>query len=685
MEKLFAVIPFFCFLCLTRPSFSATCSGLVDGLGYKNGSASCIYQMHVTYYDCQSLASDACNAAGGGCSTFSGAWFFSATGAGLPFGTLGYWRRGSGVGCDGTSDDIYLYVACAAGTCESIDLCADERAALEQQCGGTDKYFIDEETCNGRCNACIDEASQQCGGADKVEWNNDGDCSYECIGTCHEEREALEIQCGGPDRYAINEDTCVGYCKPLDCSGAKWALYQMCGGDNYFIDEKTCNGYCTGEGCQYQAENECGDLSQLEWIDIDKCDYHCIEPSDNCMSDAIKQCGEEDNIAWEDKSKCLYECIDKCTDKDKDGTMDACDYCPENPDIQNQVEITYRLNGNADICDKGYLTCDGRLVRISKPDVIYRDVDTICTPAESRVIPCSMNEDCEKDSDGDGTPDGADEDDDGDGIPDSEDSDRDGDGLPDSREDQDGDRIPDSIDPDDDNDDVPDRRDPDHDTDGDGKDNKNDPDDDGDGIPDEKDPDNTDCDKDGTVDSEDTDDDGDGTPDEYDLQKDCEEKDTDGDGVPDGNDSDTDGDGTPDVDDPDDDGDGIPDTEDPDDGDTDPSDDGGGDNGENIDIAGCEIDIKTLRSIISADNGKFPFNWLWAFANAFQPFVDIGGSEAPHIVYTFTFFGQQKTVDLHLERFQGVVGPVRFFFALFVTFYFMQFVVRLYNKIITGG
>jgi hypothetical protein len=128
-----------------------------------------------------------------------------------------------------------------------------------------------------------------------------------------------------------------------------------------------------------------------------------------------------------------------------------------------------------------------------KPDTAAGGGD----PAPAAVDP-------NKDTDGDGVPDGK-EDSDGDGIPDvAEDSD--GDGVPDSKEDSDGDGVPDSA----------------EDADGDGI-NDNMEDSDGDGIPDIKE----DSDGDGIPDIKE-DRDGDGTPDILD--------DSDGDGVPDSED-----------------------------------------------------------------------------------------------------------------------------------------------------
>jgi len=151
------------------------------------------------------------------------------------------------------------------------------------------------------------------------------------------------------------------------------------------------------------------------------------------------------------------------------------------------------------------------------------------------------------DTDGGGTPDGAEvfwgtdpldpDDDDEIGV------DTDGDGIPDGREepgDSDGDGTPDVADPDDDDDGVPTADEVDGDTDGDGLPDHIDDDDDGDGVPTAEEG-TGDTDGDGLPDYRDDDDDGDGVP-----TADEGTGDTDGDGVPDYLDTDSDGDGVPD-------------------------------------------------------------------------------------------------------------------------------------------
>ncbi|MGX9727836.1 MAG: hypothetical protein ACTFAK_11105 [Candidatus Electronema sp. VV] len=349
MSARICFLPFICIMScfmllgLTRLSFSATCSGLVDGLGYKNGSASCVYQMHVTYYDCQSLASDACNAAGGGCSTFSNAWFFSATGAGLPFGTLGYWRRGSVIGCDGTSDDIYIYVACAAGTCEPSSPCADERAEAEQLCGiSPDAYDIDE-FCNWRCrNLCREEARETChdkpfssstlGGiydpAANTKWWDDslGLCRYECncpsydgsipyieydfqtcqripsSTQCQDEIESKRQLCKLGLSYA-NYETCVANCNTCDMREKECSEKCEYGGKVYDCNESQGKaGFCI---C---TENDCTELAKIcdSTICADRggsLSFDCASGSCICKYDA-KSCSEMKE-----------ECVSKCSSK----------------------------------------------------------------------------------------------------------------------------------------------------------------------------------------------------------------------------------------------------------------------------------------------------------------------------------------------------------------------------------
>lgn len=67
-------------------------------------------------------------------------------------------------------------------------VCSDEKAVLEVECGGSDKYFIDEETCEGHClpdDDCSDEYAgkiEECGSVqDIIKWSNEtceGLCSY---------------------------------------------------------------------------------------------------------------------------------------------------------------------------------------------------------------------------------------------------------------------------------------------------------------------------------------------------------------------------------------------------------------------------------------------------------------------------------------------------------------------------
>jgi hypothetical protein len=274
-----------------------------------------------------------------------------------------------------------------------------------------------------------------------------------------------------------------------------------------------------------------------------------------------------------------------CEDADDDGTPDACDFCPENPEISEKQIGIYRWNGDPeeDQCGASLFKCDGSVS-------YYGVVSENCKYSELKVESCEVNEDCEavRDSDGDGIPDSEDDDDDNDGIPDADDPDSNGNGIPDDEEEPDG---------------------------GDGKD--------------------------------------------------------------------SDGDGIPDVDDPDDDNDGIPDEDDPypTGNPPDPTEE----LPDVLEIAGCKIDITAIKAIVSADNGKFPFNFMWAFSQALNPFFYLRGSEAPVIDYTINMGGYSKRLDINLERFNGIATVCRFFGFMLMAFYSIQFFNKLYAKIVSGA
>ena len=210
-------------------------------------------------------------------------------------------------------------------------------------------------------------------------------------------------------------------------------------------------------------------------------------------------------------------------------------------------------------------------------DVCDTDIDGDGTDNEEDAFPRDPEEDTDTDNDG---------------IGNNEDTDDDGDGQSDEEEEAAG------SDPNDPNDKAPD-------TDGDGTPDFADNDDDNDGVPDDEDncptvknPSQADFDGDGIGDVCDPDDDNDGQSDEDEIEAgsdpknpDSTSEDTDGDGVPDSEDAfpndpeedtDTDGDGVGDNEDTDDDGDGTLDTEDAfpldEDEDTDTDGDGIGDN-----------------------------------------------------------------------------------------------------------
>ena len=190
-------------------------------------------------------------------------------------------------------------------------------------------------------------------------------------------------------------------------------------------------------------------------------------------------------------------------------------------------------------------------------DVCDSDIDGDGTDNEDDAFPRDPEEDTDTDNDG---------------IGNNEDTDDDGDGQSDEEEEAAG------SDPNDPNDKAPD-------TDGDGTPDFADNDDDNDGVPDDEDncptvknPSQADFDGDGIGDVCDPDDDNDGQSDEDEIEAgsdpkdpDSTSEDTDGDGVPDSEDAfpndpdedtDTDGDGVGDNEDTDDDGDGTLDTED---------------------------------------------------------------------------------------------------------------------------
>ena len=215
-------------------------------------------------------------------------------------------------------------------------------------------------------------------------------------------------------------------------------------------------------------------------------------------------------------------------DSDGDGTLDDDDPSPNDPCVPN--DRTAACDTDSDGVPDGEENDNG-----TDPNNPDTDGDGIPDGTENR------------DSDGDGTNDGADSDSDNDGIPDGTEAGP----NPNVPIDSDGDGRPDVIDPDSDNDGIPDSIERDDDADGDGTPNYLDPDSDDDGIPD-------------TVEDDralGVDGDGDGIDDGYDVDSSLMGTDANGDGVDDAlMPLDSDGDGRDNYLDIDSDNDGIPDT-----------------------------------------------------------------------------------------------------------------------------
>lgn len=326
----------------------------------------------------------------------------------------------------------------------------------------------------------------------------------------------------------------------------------------YYYIPGTLNGVYHETGSAFIVLSTCDDGPDADG----HCECHQEE------QDLAAQCGGPDKYTI-DEATCQGQCNGAdCQDADDDGTPDACDFCPDNPNVSEKQIGIYRWNGdpNEDQCGASLYQCDGSVS-------YYGVIADNCNYVDLQVEECEVGDDCEavRDSDGDGIPDSEDDDDDNDGIPDSEDPDANGNGVPDSEE-------------------------------------------------------------------------------------------TNGGSGGGGDTLDTDGDGIPDVDDPDDDNDGIPDKDDPFPKGEEPP-DPTNELPDVIDILGCKIDISKAKSVVSPDNGKFPFNWLWAFHTALNPLFYIGQSEAPDVNWEINFFGYSRKVDLNLKRFDNIAMMIRFFLA----------------------
>lgn len=117
--------------------------------------------------------------------------------------------------------------------------------------------------------------------------DNDGHCE------CQREKQVLSQQCGGSDKYVIDEATCQGYCTD-NCSDERAALEEQCGGpDSYDFDETWCVGRCKNS-CREKARAACHDqpmsgssngpydpMSNTKWFEDGSgmCKYECKCPN----------------------------------------------------------------------------------------------------------------------------------------------------------------------------------------------------------------------------------------------------------------------------------------------------------------------------------------------------------------------------------------------------------------------
>lgn len=234
-----SVLLFFMLIGLTRQAFAVTCSytGLPEPTSW-------IQSPH--FYDSQSAAQQACQsfAAEHGKSCF-GPYNCSASSSSTcswRAGYIQYWvdnapskdsqhqfyfcnadpacpsQRSEASSQCGGPDKYTIDEATCQWQCNVS--CPDERASLEQQCGGIDKYTIDEASCKGRCNDCVQEAEAHCG-INPVEWNEDGDCSYRCLEPCQDLTDRLSYGCGGSDQmwFVSRRDTDANGNTTEQCAG----------------------------------------------------------------------------------------------------------------------------------------------------------------------------------------------------------------------------------------------------------------------------------------------------------------------------------------------------------------------------------------------------------------------------------------------------------------------------------
>jgi hypothetical protein len=305
----------FSLLVLTGRAFAAGCSPIVSFLNLAVDSYSCYSSRPAALAACR--ASSSCLSS---CSNTSSNGYFSyfchTVNTGYP------WHANEYSSTDGV---------CPSGMTTTPDgqcvnsPCASERAALEQQCGGVDKYTIDENTCQGQCNGCGDLSSR------------------------------LETECGGPGTYEINTELCIGHCLPTSqCAQAYEDACLRCGSCDQiaYFDNSKCIGVCEDCKDEYeQKKQECNN----PWPDDerDACSYTCSCTSK--VDDAEQACPFGFSMDDQCNYECLSctalteQCISKCNGRDNVSNM-VCE------DI-NKIPKDYLCICKEDNCDSFYDGC----------------------------------------------------------------------------------------------------------------------------------------------------------------------------------------------------------------------------------------------------------------------------------------------------------------------------------------